>query len=165
MARQAIIGQLRPLELGFILLMTLHTPSHRVLYHRLRYGHLRHITVTRGALHTGRHVSLMIEIDVSMGRKAIDSNPGDFLLLIEIRLDLLNFRTLRLDTLMAKHALLHTGNASDGGLFRVLVTECAGGSLLDVLLVTEGDRLPQRAIGEPPQQKPTAAKNEDHNDG
>jgi hypothetical protein len=165
MTRQTIIGQLRHFELGFILVMTLHTPAHRMLHHRLRHGHLRHIAVTRGAVHTGRDVSLMIEIDVSMGRKAIDANPGDFLLLIEIRLDLLNFQTLRLDTLMAKHALLHTGNASDGRLFRVLVTERAGGSLLDVLLVTEGNRLPRRAIGESPQHKPTAAKNEDHNDG
>jgi hypothetical protein len=163
MTRQTVIGQFRDSKLGFILFVAVRTPSHLVLNDSFGHRHLSDIPVAHGAIDLSRNVPLVIEVNMQMRRKPIDSSPGNFLPLLQIGFHLLHFGTVSLDALMARHTQLHAGNTGDGRLTCVLVTEHAGDLFFHVLFMAENDRLLRRTTDQIPEEKSAAAQGEHRN--
>src|ERR1700722_4697814 len=102
MARHAIHWRL-------LLLMATDAESHCVIHCALGHGRLGHITVAGGAVYPSANVGRMIEFHMRGGFKAIDALPRNVFSTRLIRCQFFDFRLVRGDYLVARHAEIDAG--------------------------------------------------------
>jgi hypothetical protein len=106
-------------------LVALDTPSHRLIDFAPYSVHIANLPVTGRAFDSSLDVRLVCVICVRFRFEPVHTLPGRLLFSLRERRELLNFRALCLDRLVATHARGDIGNSRVSRLIHVLVTEGA----------------------------------------
>src|SRR5258706_2890969 len=106
-------------------LVALDTPAHRLIYFAPHTVHLANLPVTGRAFDSSLDVRLVCVIRVRFRFEPVHTLPGRLLFSLRERRELLNFRALCLDRLVATHARGDIWNSRVSRLIHILVAERA----------------------------------------
>ena len=106
-------------------LVAVYAPSHGLVYFATHTVHLANLSVTGCAFDSSLNVRLMSVVGVSFRCEPVHALPGRLLFFLRERRELLNFRALGLDGVVATHAGVDVGNSRVSRLIHVLVAEGA----------------------------------------
>jgi len=134
MARHTISGRV-------LLLVTIHAEAHRVIDFADCYSLRGHVSMAYRAIHSRMDMRCMVESNVRCWRKAVNTLPGHILSAIAVGFELLNFRLICGNGLMAHHAYTDAGNPRLGPPVNAGMAIGALHTLSEVNLVRERNRL------------------------
>ena len=104
--------------------VTIHAPTHCLIYFATNAMHLSHLTVAGGTVDSRLYVRLVRVVGVRFGFQPVDAFPRRLLLPLRKRGKFLNLGTLGLDRFVATHASAYIWNGGVRRLVYVFVTEC-----------------------------------------
>ena len=134
MARHAIHGRM-------VLAMTFDAKPHGVVHFSLGNRQRAHVAVAFGAVDSRPDMGRMVELDVRGRFETVDPLPGDVLPARAIGRELLDFRLVGSDYLMARHAEIDAWNSRVRALIHAYVAIRALQAIGEVNFVRIGDRL------------------------
>src|SRR5574337_620385 len=94
-----------------LLAMAIEAIAHRQVHGADSYGLLRQVAVALGARHASPNVRCVVELHMRRGLEPVDALPGDVFTSRQVSRDLLDFRLVGRDDLVAGHAEIDAGNA------------------------------------------------------
>jgi hypothetical protein len=103
--------------------VTVHAPTHCLIYLATNAMHLAHLTVTGGTVDSSFYVRLVRVVRVRFGFQPVDALPRRLLLPLRKRGKLLNLGTLGLDRFVATHTSAYIWNSGVRRLVYVFVAE------------------------------------------
>src|SRR5690348_3987022 len=121
--------------------MAVHAETHVQSFFAHRNGSLPHVPVTRCAIDARADVRSMPELHMYRRVEPENALPGNQLTFFLIGSHFLDFRLVGCNHLVAGHTELNIGNGSVRAVSHSLVAVCTLHAILQMYLVSEGDRL------------------------
>ena len=105
--------------------MASHAPAHILIDDSLHLMHFANLPMTCYAIHLGRDMRLVSEEDISRSWNPVDSDPGRLFVALGIAGQFLDFGSISLDRVVARHASGDIGDRGVRGLIRVFMAKRA----------------------------------------
>jgi hypothetical protein len=97
-----------------VLRVAVHAKAHAVLHYTLGHGHLRNVSVTGAALNFGTNMRPVVESHMVLIGESVNSLPRNVFAALPHRRDLLDYRVVHCNELMAAHAIPDIGDSCLG---------------------------------------------------